>query len=121
MTLLDIPRLLDILSIDIWIDKTTKKVFFRQQLLELPNREYDVLECLCIHKGKLVLYDQIASHIWSVEADWEKFSLNAITMAVSRLRKKFKNECGSAEYIETVVGLGYILHQAGFLPEQMPF
>ncbi len=121
MAALGIPQLMEILSIDLWIDKTTRKVFFRQQPLELSNREYEVLECLCIHKGKLVSHDQIASHLWPVEADWEKASLNAITMAVSRLRKKLRDECGRAEYIETVVGLGYILHQAGFLSEQPGF
>ena len=118
---LDIPRLIDILSIDIWIDKATKKVFFRQKPIQLTNREYEVLECMCIHQGKLVSYDQIAGHIWPVGRDFEMFSLGAINMAVSRLRKKLKDENRNTAYIETVVGQGYILHQASFLSEQTNF
>jgi len=121
MALLDVPKLMDTLSIDIWIDKTTKKVFYKQDPVQLSSRQYDVLECLCIHKGKLVSYDQIASHLWHVDEEWENFSLGAITMAVSRLRKKFKTETRIPPYIETVAGQGYILHHAGFLPEHTRF
>jgi len=117
MELLKIPDLLDTLSVDIWIDKTTNKVFFRQELLHLPNRQYEILECLCIHTGKLVTYEQITSYLWHADDLDTNASIGAISMAISRLRKQFNDNSRSPRYIETVPAQGYILRRAGFNTE----
>lgn len=117
MELLNIPDLLDTLSVEIWIDKTTRKVFFRQEPIPLSGRQYEILECLCIHAGKLVTYEQMSNYLWSANDLEADASINAINMAIVRLRKAFHDSSRSPRFIETVHAQGYILRRAGFISE----
>jgi two-component system OmpR family response regulator len=74
-------------------------------LLELSERELNLLEILLQRSGRLVSKDQLVSHL----CEWgEEVSPNAIEVYVHRLRKKL--EPGGV-HIVTVRGLGYRLEK----------
>jgi len=77
---------------------------------ELTPREYDVLEFLYEHAGRLCTRDEIAYAIYGTKTGAE-ISNSAIDQAVSRLRKKIEPD-GGPLFIITIPGKGYRLDHA---------
>lgn len=71
--------------------------------LELQRREYGLLECLILNRGRVLSKQQIQEKLcdWSAE-----LSESAIELYVHRLRKKLE---GSEIQIRTIRGFGYLL------------
>lgn len=70
--------------------------------LDLTRREWAILECLCLHSGRVVSKERLMQAIVS---GGEEISGNAIEVHVSRLRAKL----GNGATVRSVRGLGYRL------------
>lgn len=92
---------------DITVDTKLKKVECNGQPLNLPRKEYAILEYLVIHKNEVISAEQLVEHIWDNEFD--PFS-NALRYHICSLKKKL-NEISEKEVIQTVRGQGYVIKE----------
>lgn len=82
-------------------DRGAKVVKLDDSQLNLPNREYRLLEIFIGNLGRVLSKDQIASQLFDFDND---AGTNAIEIYVGRLRRKL----GPALQITTLRGLGYL-------------
>jgi len=71
----------------------------------LTKKEFDLLHYLMLHRSRVLTRLQLGEHLWgnALEDDTDS---NYIDVHIKNLRKKL-NEFGSADFIETVRGIGY--------------
>ena len=74
--------------------------------LDLTAKEFALLSYLMVNAGQVVTPEQLLEHVWDEHAD--PFT-NTVRVTISNLRRKL----GEDQPIETVVGRGYILKEAG--------
>lgn len=86
---------------DLVFDRTAKVATLAGQLIDLPRREYRLLEIFIGNTGRVLSKDDIASQLFDFDAE---AGANAIELYVGRLRKKL----GDALIIRTLRGLGYV-------------
>ena len=89
------------------LELASRRATLGGQALELPTREWQVLECLLRRLEKVVSKEEINS---ALARDAEALSDNAVEVYVSRLRAKLDQ---SGIRIRTVRGFGYLLEAAG--------
>lgn len=88
---------------DLCLDMKKKKFFVNDEEIVLRRREYDLLQYLMIHKGKIVSKEQLLEHVW--DRGIEIFS-NTVEVHVLNIRKKFK-KVGISNIVKTHRGFGY--------------
>jgi DNA-binding response OmpR family regulator len=76
-----------------------------ERALDLPPREFALLEFLALRQGQLVTRTQIESHIYD---DQTEVMSNVVDAAIYSLRKKIDTP-GAPSLIQTRRGMGYIL------------
>lgn len=87
------------------IDLSAKTVRQNGTLVDLPPREYGLLEFLVLRRGQVVSRTEIEDHLYDSNA--ERMS-NVVDSAVCALRRKMGRD-ESSPLIQTRRGLGYIL------------
>lgn len=87
---------------DAVLDYDTLTVSKKDENVELPQKEFQLLFTLLSYPGKIFTRIELMDEIWGPESNtgWE-----TITVHIGRLRKKFEN--WSEFKIESVRGLGY--------------
>lgn len=83
------------------LDLKTRKVSIDGQEIDLPAKEFVLLETLMRHPGQVMTREQLLDRVWGY--DYEPGS-NIVDVYIGYLRKKLGNK-----YIETVRGMGYRL------------
>jgi two-component system OmpR family response regulator/two-component system copper resistance phosphate regulon response regulator CusR len=94
-----------LVSGDLKLDLTTRKLSVSEKEIMLTPTEFSVLELLIRHAGQVVPRKMICEHIW--DSDWEG-TTNVIEVHINRLRNKLKKG-GTESTLETVRGRGYVL------------
>ena len=87
---------------EIVLDTTQERAFKNGEDLGLGLMEYQLLEVLMRHAGRIVKRDLLLGQIWDSSGKYVQD--NTLSVSVRRLRNKV-----GAEYIETVHGYGYRL------------
>ena len=87
------------------INRKTKTVTFRNELLELTPNEYSLLSYLIENKDKAVSRDELLNKIWGYQSEVET---RAADDTVRRLRKKISH---TDVVIDTVWGYGFRLQK----------
>lgn len=85
------------------LDTAAKKVEVEQQPLELTSYEFNTLEYLMHHAGKVISKTELTEHLYDQDFDRDS---NVIEVFVGRLRKKLDPN-GELKPIATVRGQGY--------------
>jgi len=93
---------------DLEIDTAQHRVTRAGAVIPLSHREYDLLEALAAHEGKVLTREAIQERIWMNE---EAYS-NTVNVYIGLLRKKIDAH-HPVKLIQTVHGVGYTLR----LPE----
>lgn len=88
------------------LDMTARRAFINDQTLDLPRREFHILEALLSRQGRIISKDQITDFISNFNED---LNPSAVEIYIHRLRKKLD---GSGVEIRTVRGVGYTLECA---------
>ena len=78
-----------------------------QAELPLSVLEYRLLLRLLLSKGKPLSRDELLQELWDEGGDY--VNDNTLTVYIKRLRDKLGAQPGSAEYIQTIRGVGYQL------------
>lgn len=87
------------------LDVAARRAWVADKEIDLPAREWQLLEYLLRHLGKVVSKEHLVSNLSGWEGD---VSENAVEVYVSRLRVKLAD---SGLRIRTVRGFGYLLEE----------
>ncbi|WP_266168952.1 response regulator transcription factor [Dyella subtropica] len=90
---------------DLQLDTRNRRVFRGHQQIALQPREYQLLEYLARHQGKVVTRKMLLAAVWGFHFDPET---NVIDVQMSRLRNKIDKDF-PVTLIQTVRGVGYTL------------
>jgi len=90
---------------DLTLDTAAKTVVRAGQSIKLTAREFNLLELLLRHQGRVLSRGEIAEHTWEESFD---AGSNVIDVYVNYLRNKV-DKGFDQKLIHTVVGMGYVL------------
>ncbi|MCZ4280227.1 response regulator transcription factor [Kiloniella laminariae] len=86
-------------------DSISRRVLLRGEPLDIPRREFCLLELMISRVGQVISKEQIADGLANFDDD---ISPNAIELYISRLRKRL---VAAGVTIKTVRGLGYLMEK----------
>lgn len=89
---------------DLKIDYATGCAYLKGEELHLTPIEYKLLCILSHNVGKVLTHTYITQQIWG--SSWEK-DIASLRVFMATLRKKLETDPGSAQYIQTHIGIGY--------------
>ncbi|MCR5168536.1 MAG: response regulator transcription factor [Oscillospiraceae bacterium] len=91
---------------DVKINAASRTVTKGGRKIELANREFDLLLCLCRNKNTAVSKDKLISEVWGAFSEVEPSTL---TVHIRWLREKLEDDPAAPVHIKTVWKLGYML------------
>ena len=89
---------------DLVIDTGRHTVSKNGRMLDLTQREYELVRFLAQNPGKVVSRQELMSEVWQYEYFGD---LRAVDVAVRRLREKLEDNPAEPEYVRTRRGVGY--------------
>jgi DNA-binding response OmpR family regulator len=92
---------------DLEMDLVTGKVSRGAQPLDLTAKEFDILEHLLRHWGRVVSREMLARGVWQVTARATPLD-NVIDVTIARLRRKIDDPF-EKKLLHTVRGMGFVL------------
>lgn len=81
-----------------------RRVILHGQEVHLTRREYEITEWLALHAGQVSSREQIYEKIWGYDAEGDA---STIVEHIKNIRSKLAAIDDSAEFIQTVWGIGY--------------
>jgi DNA-binding response OmpR family regulator len=94
---------------DLELDLVTRRAVRGERLLDLTAREFELLEYLLRHHGRLVSREMLAREVWKEPRRATPLD-NVIDVQMTRLRRKVDAEAGE-RLIHTVRGVGFVLRE----------
>lgn len=95
-----------LVSGNIAIDKSACKVYQDGGEIALSKLEYRLLCFLIENKNHVLSKEQILDRLWDSAGKF--VDSNTVSVNVSRLRKKLRQDAAGPEYIRTIQGIGYV-------------
>ncbi|MBV8253807.1 MAG: response regulator transcription factor [Chitinophaga sp.] len=92
---------------DLEIDREKKEVSRGGRKIALTAKEYQLLEFLALHKGKVISKLTIAEKVWDIDFDT---GTNVIEVYMNFLRKKIDKDFDN-KLLHTKTGMGYYLSE----------
>ena len=93
---------------DVHLNTSTCEVFYKEQLIPLSPKEYQLLAFFMYHPNRLFSRSQLLEHVWS----FDDIPLEGtIKVHIRSIRKKLTAVGCNNRIIETVYGLGYRLKE----------
>jgi two-component system, cell cycle response regulator CtrA len=92
---------------DLIVNLDQKTVEVAGSRVHLTGKEYQMLELLSLRKGTTLTKEMFLNHLYG---GMDEPELKIIDVFICKLRKKLANASGGQNYIETVWGRGYVLH-----------
>ena len=89
---------------DVTVDPERHEVFVRGEQIELPLKEFDLLELLLTNAGRVLTRDALIDQVWGSDYVGDTKTLD---VHVKRLRSKIEDDPSSPRRIVTIRGLGY--------------
>ncbi|MCT9856282.1 response regulator transcription factor [Priestia megaterium] len=89
---------------DLEINRSTRLVFVRGQEIRLTPKEFDILELLARHKGKVMSMGKIYEAVWQADA---LKSDSTVMVHITKIREKIEDNPKKPIYIKTIWGVGY--------------
>ena len=89
---------------ELMLDLHARQASVHGRQLDLTNKEYQMLELLCLRSGRVVSKETFLDHLYGGIDEPE---MKIIDVFICKLRKKISREIQDAALIETVWGRGY--------------
>jgi two-component system, OmpR family, response regulator RegX3 len=89
---------------DVEVDVERHEVTVRGQLVQLPLKEFDLLELLVANGGRVLTRDVILDRVWGSDYYGDTKTLD---VHIKRLRQRIEPDPANQERIVTIRGLGY--------------
>jgi two-component system cell cycle response regulator CtrA len=93
---------------DLVVNLYTKTVEVSGERVHLTGKQYQILELLSLRKGTALTKDMFFNHLYG---GMDEPELKIIYLFISKLRKKLANASNGKNYIETILGRGYVLRE----------
>jgi two-component system OmpR family response regulator len=90
------------------LDPANCTVTYKDQLLSMTPKEYQLLELFLRNNGHVLSRHQILDHLWS---SIDQPGQDTVKVHIRGIRQKLKAAGAKNDFIETVYGLGYRLNQ----------
>ncbi len=97
------PSTRQLTAADVTLDTRTRRATRKGVTVELPNREFALLEYFLSHPGQVLSRQQLLDAVWGIQFDP---GTNVVDVYVGYLRRKLDRP-GEPSFIETVRGVGY--------------
>src|SRR5215475_11111345 len=94
---------------DLDMDLVTRRVVRAGQALELTAKEFEILEYLLRHVGRVVSREMLTRDVWRVAARATPLD-NVIDVSIARLRRKIDDPF-PVKLLHTVRGVGFVLRR----------
>ncbi len=101
----EVPKSPVLIVANLSLDPTTHRVTRNGKSIDLPAKEFAVLECLMRSAGRVLTRTQIAEHVWSYDAYNQS---NVVDVYIRNLRRKV-DDAYEPKLIHTLRGVGYRL------------
>ena len=89
---------------DMVLDRTARQVWRGERLIELTQREFDLLLALMLRAGEAVARQDLLDTVWG--ETWIG-DMRTLDVHIRWLREKVEDDPSNPRYIETVRGYGY--------------
>ncbi|MDE0614113.1 MAG: response regulator transcription factor [bacterium] len=89
---------------DVTVDPERHEVFVRGEPIELPLKEFDLLELLLTNAGRVLTRDALIDQVWGSDYVGDTKTLD---VHIKRLRSKIEDDPSNPCRIVTIRGLGY--------------
>ena len=89
---------------DLHLDLNKRRVFYKNEEIELQNKQFNLLEYFLLNKGTILLKEQIYDRIWGMESD---ATIEIVEVYISNLRK-ILSKFGYDKCIKTKRKVGYM-------------
>ncbi|MGN0070490.1 MAG: response regulator transcription factor [Atopobiaceae bacterium] len=93
---------------NVTVDEESHEVRVKGKLVELANREYELLVFLLKHRGTVFSREALYERVWGEEALGDGAT---VTVHIQRLREKLEEDPSHPTLIQTVRGAGYIVRR----------
>jgi len=93
---------------DLVVNLDLKTVEVNAQRVRVTGKEYQMLELFSLRKGRTITKEQFLNHLYG---GMEEPQQKILDVFICKLRKKLSDASGGKDYIETVWGRGYVLHE----------
>ncbi|UCJ09333.1 response regulator transcription factor [Chitinophaga pendula] len=90
---------------DLIVDPIGQEVWYKDQVVHLTRKEYELLLYFIINKNRVVSKQSIAEHLWGDHYNIAD-NYDAVYVHMVNVRKKLSAYAGK-DYIKTVYGMGY--------------
>ncbi len=90
---------------DVTVDPARWVVTKGGEALDLPRKEFELLNCFLAHPGEALTREDLLQKVWSSSTEWQDPS--TVTVHVRRLRGRLETEPSTPEHFVTVFGVGY--------------
>jgi two-component system response regulator ResD len=88
----------------IMVDQSAHTVSYQNQKINLTHTEFDLLEELINHKGKVLSREQLVDLVWGIEFTGDDRTIDS---HIKNLREKLFSSGIDKSFIKTVWGIGY--------------
>ena len=89
---------------DVAIDQTAMTVSKGGKVVEVTQKEYDLLTCLMTTPGKVYTREELLEKVWNYDYYGDT---RTVDVAIRRLREKIEDNPGEPKHIKTKRGAGY--------------
>lgn len=89
---------------DLKIDIIGREVFYREEVISLTKREFEIIELLALNSGQVFTKEGIYEKIWGYDAEGDSAT---VAEHIKKIRSKFSSTSVDEKYINTVWGVGY--------------
>lgn len=90
---------------DVTVDPSRWSVTKAGEPVELPRKEFELLNCFLAHSGEALTREDLLQKVWSSSTEWQDPS--TVTVHVRRLRGRLETDPSNPVHFTTVFGVGY--------------
>lgn len=89
---------------DFLLDRNTKRLYYKDLVINLTKKEFSLVEFLMINNDKIITRDDILENVWDINAN--PFS-NIVEAFIKKIRKKIREVILGEDFIHNIKGVGY--------------
>ncbi len=90
--------------LDMVINCEARQIFIGHIEVKLTQTEYNIVELLAMHSGRVMTYSEIVKKIWGYS---DSGSIKKLQVNMANIRKKLGERPGENRYIHNELGVGY--------------
>lgn len=90
------------------IEYDRRRITVKGEVVKLTQTEYNIVELLASHSGKVLTYTEIINKIWRYA---DPGSVKKLQVNMANIRKKLGEKPGENQYIANELGVGYRMVQ----------